>query len=167
MNMIVYDDAFNLNEWFDLLLLGVGLAVMLFLPRIFPLKKAVVFYLYGIYTGLLMDHTISVSPIDFYDVNDTSHFQFMDFLTYVMYGPFSYLFAYIHDRWEIKPSFDPLYVLSWAIFSFIMEWVSLKAGVFHYKNGYQIYYSFPIYLVMISIYLQFIYKVNRMLKRRA
>jgi hypothetical protein len=72
MKIITYDDRFNLNEWIIILILMVGMAVMLFLPRLFPIKKAAVYYLYGVFFGLLMDHLISINPIDYYDVNDNS-----------------------------------------------------------------------------------------------
>lgn len=164
---IYYDNQWNANEWFVTGALILGFTLLAVLSRRFPVKWSIVFTLYGIFSGLLLDHSISVEPVDYYDVNENSSYEFIDFLTYVMYGPFSYIFANLHDRWHIKPSRDPLYVLGWALLSVGMEWIAVKAGVFHYKNGYVIYYSFPIYLLMISLYLLFLYKVNGMRTKRA
>lgn len=157
---IYYDNRWNANEWFVIGMLVLGYTLLMVLPRRFPIKCSAVFTLYGIFAGLFLDHSISVRPVDFYDVNDNSNYQFMDFLTYVMYGPFTYLYAYLYDRWNIKPSRVPLYVLGWAFFSMGVEWIAMKVGVFHYKNGYTIFYSFPIYLLLNSLYLLFLHKVK-------
>lgn len=158
--ILYYDNRWNANEWFVIGMLTLGFTLLTVLPKRFPLKWSTVFTLYGIFTGLYLDHTISVKPVDYYDVNDNSSYQVMDFLTYVMYGPFTYFYAYLHDACKIKPSFDPLYVFCWALSSVGVEWVAVQAGVFHYKNGYSNYYSFPIYLLMSSLYLLFLYKMN-------
>ncbi len=158
--IIYYDDRWNANEWFVIGMLTLGFTLLAVLPRRFSVKLSTVFTLYGIFTGLLLDHTISVKPVDYYDVNDNSSYEIMDFLTYVMYGSFTYLYAYLHDGWKIKPSWDPLFIFSWALISLGSEWVAVQAGVFHYINGYSIFYSFPIYLLMSSLYLLFIYCVN-------
>ncbi|MDF2713611.1 MAG: hypothetical protein K0R28_536 [Paenibacillus sp.] len=158
--IIHYDNRWNANEWFVIGMLALGFILLAMPPRRFPVKWSTVFTLYGIFTGLFLDHSISVDPVDYYDVNENSSYEVMDFLTYVMYGPFSYIFAYLHDRWKIKPSQDPLFVLCWALLSVSVEWIAMKAGVFHYKNGYVIYYSFPIYLLMTSLYVLFLYKMN-------
>lgn len=163
--MISYDNRWNANEWFVIGMLIVGAAILTLLPKRFPLRWSAVFTLYGIFAGLFLDHSISVKPVDYYDVNETSKYEFLDFLTYLMYGPFSYLFAYLLDRWSVKPSYAPLYVLGWSILSIGVEWVADRAGVFHYKNGYGLYYSFPIYLLMSSLYLVFLYKAKGMRER--
>jgi hypothetical protein len=164
--IVYYDNRWNANEWFVIGMLALGFTLIAVLPRRFPLEWSAVFTLYAIFTGLYLDHSISVIPVDYYDVNENSSYEVMDFMTYVMYGPFSYLFAYLHDRWKIKPSCDPLFVLGWALLSLGMEWVAVQAGVFHYKNGYRIFYSFPIYLLMTSLYLLFLHKVNGMRRKR-
>ncbi|ULL16888.1 hypothetical protein DVH26_22035 [Paenibacillus sp. H1-7] len=156
--IIYYDNKWNTNEWFVIGLLLIGLTLLVALPKRFPLNWSTVYTLYGVFTGLCLDHTLSVNPVDFYDVNDNSSYEFMDFLTYVMYGPFTYLFAYLHDTLKVKPPIDPLFVFGWSLLSVVVEWVAVQAGVFHYKNGYTIFYSFPIYLS--SLYLLFLAKMN-------
>lgn len=157
---IYYDNRWNANEWFVIGMLILGFTIVALLPRRFPLNWSTVFTLYGISAGLFLDHSISVEPVDFYDVNESSRYELLDFLTYVMYGAFSYIFAYLHDHWKIKSSHDPLYVLGWSLLSTGTEWIAGQAGVFHYKNGYNLYYSFPIYLLLTSLYMLFLRKVN-------
>lgn len=149
--LIIYDSSFNKNEIFILVLLTAGLILVWKLKKIFSFKEGLIYFLFGVFIGLLADHTISIKPIDYYDVNDSNAFQFMDFLTYVMYGPYSYAFAHFYRRFKVKLSYTPLYILLWSLFSLFAEFVSKSVGIFHYKNGYTIYYSFPIYLLTFSI----------------
>jgi hypothetical protein len=145
--VIVYDHSFNQNEWFVLSLLVFGGLLLFLLPKRFSLYHSICYCLFGIFISMFYDHTISVLPFDFYDVNDSSLFEWMDFLSYVIYAPFSYLYVYLHDRFQLKPKYIPIYMLIWAIASIGMEWLALYFKLYHYKNGYQLAYSIPIYLI--------------------
>lgn len=148
---IIYDNRFDKNEIFILFMLASGCFLFLKSRKIFTAKETILYLLFGIFMGLLIDHTISVQPLDFYDVNDRSSFEFTDFLTYVMYGPFTYFFIYFYKRLNIKKRYAPPYILLWALISIAAEYIGIKLGVYHYKNGYQIYYSFPIYLAVLPL----------------
>jgi uncharacterized membrane protein len=149
--MKVYDNQFNSNEWFVIIGLCIGVIVTLYLPKRFSRKAAIVFFMCGIFTGFFFDHSLSVEPVSFYDVNDKSSYQFMDFLSYVSFGPYSYLFFYIYDRFRPKSAF--LYILISSIISIAVEWFAHYLGVYHYRHGYKIFYSFPIYLLVQSCWL--------------
>lgn len=157
-NMIVYDNRFNGNEWFIIAGLIVGISIMYFLPKRFPKKISIVFFMCGVFSGFFFDHSLSVEPVDYYDVNDKSTYQIMDFLSYVSYGPISYFFFYFYDR--LKPSSSLLYILIWSFISVGLEWCAEKVGVFHYKHGYQLYYSFPIYLLVNSCWTLLYYRYH-------
>jgi hypothetical protein len=149
--VITYDNSFNKNEIMVIVSLLIGLIMVWKLKKIFPLKEGLVYFLFGVFFGILFDHTISIPPLDYYDVNDKSSFQLIDFLTYIMYGPYSYAFIYFFKRCKVKISYTPLYILLWTLISISMEFVSDLAGVFHYKAGYNICYSVPIYLLVFTI----------------
>ena len=161
METIYYDHQFNSNEWFIIIMLIIGYSVIWALPRRFSRGLSLVIVLIGIYIGLLMDHTISIVPFDYYDVNDNSSYQISDFFTYVMYGPYSYLFIYLYNRWRVEVKYAPLYILVWVIFGLGLEWFGVVMGVFHYKNGYQIYYSFPLYFIFQCVLLLLYYVMMR------
>jgi hypothetical protein len=147
---VVYEEAFNWNEWFILVSLA-GLSLLVWItPKIFSWAEGTVHYLYGIYTGMFFDHTISVRPWDFYDVNDNSDYQFIDFLGYVMYGPYSYFFIYLYVKLGIKGYMNIVYIIIWTCFSLLMEWAAVKLGMFHYDKGYKMYWSVPAYLLVQS-----------------
>lgn len=155
MNEIRYDVHFNLNEWFIVIALAVGTLVVLILPQRFDKKTAGVYLMCGIFFGFFFDHTLSVFPVSFYVINDSSRFEVMDFLSHVMYAPYSYLFFYLYDRFNIKPRSSLLYVLVWALASCGMERLAVAAGVFHYRHGYTLFYSFVIYLMVQSFWVLF------------
>jgi hypothetical protein len=148
--MVVYENQFDANEWYVIVSILVMYGLLFLLPKRFSLATSVTFVVLGIYIGMVSDHTLSIPPLDFYDVNDNSSYQLIDFLTYVMYGPYAYLFLYIYDRFKIMKFKIMLYVIVWTIISVIFEYFAMKLAVFHYKNGYEIIFSIPIYLFIQS-----------------
>ncbi|WNB93363.1 hypothetical protein [Bacillus sp. NEB1478] len=142
----VYENSFDSNEWFVIISLVALCALVWFLPRIFSWLEGFFHFTIGIYIGMFYDHTISVKPWDFYDVNDTSAYQFIDFLSYIMYGPYSYLFMYLYVKLRIKGLMIIGYLLIWTFFSLILEYISVKIGLFHYEKGFKMHWSIVIYL---------------------
>ncbi|ERI91521.1 hypothetical protein HMPREF1982_03165 [Clostridiales bacterium oral taxon 876 str. F0540] len=154
----IYDKNFNGNEWYCIITFIIGFLFMFRLKKRFSLKEALVYFFYCVFIGMLADHSIGVPPLDYYDVNDFSSYEFFDFLTYFMFGAYGYLYVYIYDHFNIKSKYAPLYILSWSIVSTFMELCGDYLGVFHYKNGYKIYYSFPIYLLTLGL-LSYLYSL--------
>ena len=144
--IIVYERVFDWNEWFVIINLIAFCTLIWMLPKIFPLLEGIAYFIFGVSIGNFFDHTISVRPWDFYDVNDSSAYQAIDFLSYIMYGPFSYFFMYFYVKFNIRGISNLFYILAWVCFAFIMEWVGVKLGLFHYEKGYLMYWSLPIYI---------------------
>jgi glycosyltransferase involved in cell wall biosynthesis len=163
--VIVYDTHFNSNEWFVLIALVVGYTVVFLLPRQFPPKHAIVYGLYGMFSGFLCDNTLSVSPFNLYDVNDNSSLGVMDFLLYLVYAPFGYMFMYLYDRLKITPAWIPVYILAWSLFAIGIEYVTVQLGVFHYNKNYKLDYSFPIYLFFQSAQMVLYYAIQSSTRR--
>lgn len=158
--MKIYEHSFDANEWFVIgSLVIMNLAVWL-LPKIFSKLETAAYYLFGIYIVLFYDHTISIKPWDFYDVNDNSSFQFIDFLSYIMYGPYSYFFVYLYVKLKIPGYRTIIYILIWCALSMLMEWIGLKLGLLHYEKGYKMYWSFPIYFMTQILLVIFYHLVN-------
>jgi hypothetical protein len=142
----VYEKSFDMNEWFVVISLISLMVLICILPKIFTVLEGIFHFIYGIYIGMFYDHTISVKPWDFYDVNDSSAYQVIDFFSYLMYGPYSYFFIYLFVRLRIKGFMIIVYVLIWTSFSVLIEYFSLSIGLFHYEKGYWLYWSIPIYM---------------------
>jgi hypothetical protein len=158
---IIYDHYFNQNEWVVIILAIIGLTLFWRHRKRFPMKEALIYLLYSIFISIVLDHTISIEPFDFYDVHDSSSYQFIDFLTYVMYGPFGYFYIFIYDYFKIKSSFAPIYILFYSLISMVFEFVFVYIGVFHYKNGYKLYYSLPVYLLVFSLFFLLYRYINQ------
>lgn len=160
MNIIRYVSDFDGNEWFIIFSILAGTFLLIKLPRRFSIQTTIVYLLCGVFFGFLFDHTLSVLPVSYYTINDHSTFELMDFLSHIMYAPYSYLFFYLYDFFNIKLKFTLLYILVWAFLSIGFEIICDIIGIFHYENGYSIYYSFVIYLLVKSIWVIF-YRIIR------
>jgi hypothetical protein len=159
--LITYDNHFNENEWSIILALGAGAVILYFLPRRFSNQTAGVFLLCGVFFGFLFDHTLSVLPVSFYDLNDTSSFEWFDFLSQCMYGPYGYLYFYLYDRFRVKLRYAPVYILVCALISVGLEKILNLLGVYHYQKGYYLYFSFVIYLAVLSSWVGIYYTVKK------
>jgi len=158
---MVWDTAWNTNEWFVVGLTVFGFAAVALLPRRFARSTTIVFVAFGSYFGTLFDYLLAVPPLDFYDVNDRSEFEFTDSLTYLMYGPLGYLFVYLYDRLGAPGRWAPLYVFGWTVVALLLEALYVNVGVFHYKNGYRLDYSGVVYLTLQLLALALYYKFRR------
>lgn len=158
---IIYDRNFNSNEWFVIGSLIIGVILVWKLPKRFSFKESLVYLIYFIFVGMIFDHTISIEPFDYYDVNDSSSYQLMDFMSYLSFGPFGYLYIYFYDFFKIQNKYNAFYILLWTIIALVTEYIAHAFGVYHYKNGYEIYYSFPIYLLILTSHLYLYKLLNR------
>jgi len=150
---VTYENAFNTNEWFIIISLIVLNIIMIVAPKIFPFLQGIAHYMYGAFIAMFFDHAISVPPWDLYDINDSSAYEIMDFFTYLIYGCYSYLYAYLYKKLQIKRYMHFPYIFAWAVFSFFIEWVGVQVGMFHYDKGYRMYWSVPIYLFVQSLHI--------------
>ncbi|SFE89277.1 hypothetical protein SAMN05216378_4483 [Paenibacillus catalpae] len=154
MNTITYDHHFNGNEWFVIGLMSMGFAAYWLLPRTLSPLQTIFTMLLSVTFGLIFDHTIAVPPFDLYDVGDRSSYETFDLISYLMYAPYGYLFIYGAERYRISGMPVIGYIILWSGISLMFEWFGIKVGLFHYKHGYTILYSIPIYLVVLSIQLK-------------
>lgn len=159
--MKIYEHAFDANEWFIIGSLLVLHSALWLAPKVFSKLETIGYYLFGINVGLFFDHTISLKPWDFYDVNDTSAFQFMDFLSYIAYGLYSYFFIYLYVKFKISGLKTIFYILVWSAFSVLIEWIGVQIDMLHYDKGYKMYWSFPIYLIVQSVLLMYFHMVKK------
>lgn len=158
--MKVYERAFDLNEWFVILSVLVLFFLLFSLPKIFSTLETIGYSLFGLFLGMFSDQTLSVSAWDFYDVNDTAAYQGIDFLSYVMYCPYSYFFVYIYVKLNIKGFYSILYIVIWTVVSMVMEWIGTKIGLYHFDKGYSMVWSVPIYLLFQSMLLTYYHLVK-------
>lgn len=158
---VYYDTLFNKNEWFIIVLLIAAYIAVLLLPKRFPLLISAVFLLYGIFVGFFVDNTIGLPPFDLYDVNDSYYFELFDFLTYVMYGPFSYFIVYFFDRFRMRRKHLLIYIVFWSLTAVGFEWLGINFEVYQYEKGWRLQYSFPSYLLICSFLMILYYKLCR------
>jgi len=166
LKVIHYDNQFNANEWFVIISIVVGLLLVFALPKRFSKKTSAVYLLCGVFIGFFFDHTLSVLPVSFYDLNDSSRVEWTDFLSHVMYGSYSYFFFYLYDYLKVTPRYFLIYILVWAFLSAGIEKLFLIFGVFHYRHGYNLSYSFIIYLIVLSLWVAFHHIIKKYGERK-
>jgi hypothetical protein len=157
---------FNENEWFVIAIIVIGGIAVLVFPKRFTPTQTAFNLMIGVVIGLMLDHTIALPPFDYYDVGDEAQYLAFYIFSYVMYSPFGYFFIYFFERLKIRGFKTLLYIAIWTSMGILIEWLSVNVGVFHYKNGYKLIYSVPVYLFVESIHLGIYYMLFK-IKRSA
>ncbi|MCO7125739.1 hypothetical protein NIE88_08145 [Sporolactobacillus shoreicorticis] len=145
------DTAFNSNELFILISGIIAYVIIFLLPKRFTRQQTVTMLLIGIFISAFFDNTVCINPFNYYSVNDTPFVDFWDMLSFVMFGPFAYLFVYFYTGIGKNRSTYFFYISVWALISMFAEALAWHVGVYHYKNGYQLFFSLPIYLIVLTV----------------
>ncbi|UUZ89882.1 hypothetical protein LJK87_28065 [Paenibacillus sp. P25] len=127
----------------------------LLLPKRFPVRLTVLLFFWGYTVDTIYDYTIGGHVLDFYDTFVSPRYTLMDLLTYFAFGPMPYIFIYLYEDWQIRGRKTIFFIAGWSVLSIFIEKWATSLGVFTYKNGYQLYYSFPIYLYTQSLTIRF------------
>ncbi|EST12247.1 hypothetical protein [Sporolactobacillus laevolacticus] len=155
------DTTINSNELFIIITGVLAYLLLFFLPKRFTRQQTFTMLLIGGYISTFFDNTVCIHPFNYYSVNDTPFMDFWDILSFVMFGPFSYFFVYAYTVIRKNRTTYFFYISIWALISMFTEALAWHAGVYHYKNGYQIFFSLPIYLIVLTLtmcYYQFFIK---------
>lgn len=147
--------AFNQNDWFVVIMCLLLIGIIFFLPKRFTRPVTCLLLLYSVTVATILDNTIAAHLFDFYDIMDGPAYTFMDLVVYLLYAPFGYFFIYIYDRFQLTGRKAVIYVLLFSLFSLAFEWLCVRFGVFHYKMGYGMYYSYCIYLFVQTLTIFF------------
>ncbi|MFC0560882.1 hypothetical protein [Halalkalibacter alkalisediminis] len=148
--MILWD-TLDLNELSILIILFVGFTIVGLLPKRLPRSITILSLLWGSAGAMFFDFTIGGGLIDFYTVNDSPRYELFDLFYYILFAPFGYLFVYYYDKFNIKKIKFVWYVIAWSLAGLAVNWLFTLLGIIHFKNGYILPYSFPVFLVIQTI----------------
>jgi hypothetical protein len=148
--MILWE-TLDLNELSILMFLFVGFITIGLLPKRLPRSITILSLLWGTASAKFFDFTIGGGLIDFYTVNDSPRYELFDFLYYILFAPFGYLFVYFYEKLKINKKTFVIYVVSWSLTGIVINWLFTILGIIHFKNGYILPYSFPVFLVIQTI----------------
>lgn len=145
--MISLPRKFDQNEWVVIACLIFLILILKILPKRFPLSITILILAFSIAVSRVVDHLIAGPSIDFYDVMDTGKYELFDFLCYIPYALFAYIFVYLYDKWNIKGIGIMLYILGFSLFGVAFEWLAATPYIhfFNYKK-WNMLYSLGIYL---------------------
>jgi hypothetical protein len=156
--MIPKGTVFDSNELFIIINGTLAYLLLFLLPKRFSRQQTVTMLLISAYISTFFDNTVCINPFNYYNVNDTPYLDFWDLLSFVMFGPFAYFFIYFYAIIRKNRTTYFFYISIWAIIAIFSEALAWHAGVYHYKNGYQLFFSLPIYIIVLTatmIYYQF------------
>jgi hypothetical protein len=141
------EKAFDTNDYFIIVSILVLYAIMYFLPKRLPVSTTILLMLFGTTIPMVLDNAIGSHAIDLYDIMDGPAYSVMDYFVYFLYAPFAYFFIYFYVCFRVKGFGNAFYIMLFSLIGIAFEWICVQAGVFQYKNTYNTYYSFPIYLM--------------------
>lgn len=150
-------DPFDKNEWYALTitLLTVGMVIYLHSRRrIILTSESLVIAFFNIYFAAMGDYLLAVKPIDLYDTLDHDSGEFFDLIVHSLTYPATvYIFLYCYFAWRMRKL---TFVILGAGVLTILDAVSTYwFDLFTYK-GWHIYYSYPFYMMVLSINLALI-----------
>ena len=158
---MIVEKAFDTNDWVVLLSSAILWLIVYFLPPKISRTNSILIMLYGVTVASFWDNSFGTEPLDFYDIMDGPVYDLMDFFVYFLYPPFAYFFIYVYQLFDLKVTGTVIYIIIWSLLSAFTESVLTSLHVFTYKNGFNIYFSFCIYLVVQSGLLAYVKQLNK------
>lgn len=150
---------FDENEWLVLTtMIGLLIAFALVPKRFTPVAAATIM-LYNVGFSLLTDSLMGCAfPFDFYDTMDTDKYDIFDLVIYMIHYPiYGYFFAWAFTYWKEWHKPIPVFVVLWTVLTTGLEWVSSLLNVYHYINGWNIFYSGIFYMIYFSVQAWFVF----------
>lgn len=154
------EHTFGRNDYFVIITVLILFTIMYFLPKRFPQIVTCLILLFGLTVASVLDNSLAIYEFDFYDIMDGPAYSFMDIVMYLLYMPFGYFFLYLYDQFQLRGKATVLYIFGWSILAVGFEALCSYYGVFHYKKGYEIYYSFPVYLCVMPLTIAFFHLIS-------
>lgn len=154
------EKAFDLNDWAVLSGVFVIWGTFLFIPKRFSKQTITLLMLYGLTSASVFDNSFAAYSLDFYDIMDGPKYTVMDFFVYFLYPPFGYFFLYFYKKFRIRSIGIIFYIFSCSLVATLLEFIFVKCNIFSYLNGYQLKYSFCVYLVVQSGLLFFCFALE-------
>jgi hypothetical protein len=158
--MLWTEKGFGMNDYFVIGEIIVTWSIYFLLPKIFTKQFTILLFLYTLTLASILDNSFGLIPFDYYDIMDGPKYTGMDVIVYILYPPYGYFFLFFYKRLRISDQKIILYIVIATILSVCFEWINLKMGVYHYKNGYQIAYSFCLYLLIQSILIVYYRRIE-------
>lgn len=150
MNPLPIPKELSANEWFVIISIIASYPVFFLLRRSFPVSMIILIVLFSATIARMADHVLAGPPLDLYDLMDSGKYDLFDILSYLLYGPFAYIFLYIYEKINIRGMYTFFYIVALSIFSVAFEWITILFGIFTFKEWRSIY-SFPVYLFVHSL----------------
>ena len=157
------EKAFDLNDWVVLSGIVVLWGIFFLVPKVVSKQTTTLIMLYGLTLSSVFDNSFAAYSLDFYNIMDGPLYTVMDFFVYFLYPPFGYFFLYFYKKFRIRSIGNIFYIFLCSLIATLVEFTFEKSNIFSYLHGYQLAYSFCVYLVVQSglLLLYFALENNR------
>ncbi|WP_156291331.1 hypothetical protein [Oceanobacillus salinisoli] len=160
MNPLPFPVDFNINEWFVILSLGISYIGIFLLPNRLPASILILIILFSATIARIFDHSLAGPNLNLYNLMDSGKYELFDFLSYLLYGPFAYVFLYIYQKYSIKGLYLLLYIAASSVLAVTYEWITVLFNVFTFEKWRSIY-SYPVYLFVQSLTIVFYHLLQK------
>ncbi|MDR4947363.1 hypothetical protein [Neobacillus cucumis] len=140
-------ESFDKNEISLLVIIAIFYIAYFLLSRKVAPQVRILALLWGITIGILFDFTIGGGLLDYYKLNDSNHYEVMDIVYYLTFGPFGFFFFYFYEILHINKKTFIYYVVAWTITGLAAQWLFTWLNIITFQNGYHLSYSFPVFLI--------------------
>ncbi|WP_123041573.1 hypothetical protein [Cohnella candidum] len=140
------EHGFGRNDWFVIAAVLLFVSIALLLPRKLPGSTSCLSVMFAVAISSVLDNCTGYLAFDYYDIMDGPELTVMDYMVYLLYAPFGYLYIYFYEAWRLSGWKTVLYILLCSVGAVGFEWLCDLFDVFRYNDGYRIGYSFVIYL---------------------
>lgn len=157
--------AIDWNEYFIMGSACVTMPIYFMVRKHFQPAAKITIWLFTITWVETLDYGLASTPFQMYYCGDNTSYEPSGLLLHVfVYPPFSFIFLYFYDKWQLRGIKLICYILVWAGVSGLFEWIYVVNGIFNY-TGWRLYYSIPIYpisnLLLIKLYKHILNNQNK------
>jgi hypothetical protein len=158
--MVLLPKSFDENEIYILCIGLFMLSLFALLPKCFPPMVTICIYLYNLFLVTFVDHVLAGPPLDKYDIMDNPKFEVFDIWIYfLIYTISGYFFLCLYDRIRRSLIRSIFYIITAAVITICLEWISLHFNVFKYKE-WSLTFSFFSYIFLYSSNVCFLFMIN-------
>ncbi|MFC5448292.1 hypothetical protein [Paenibacillus aestuarii] len=153
------------NEWFVVICSVIAMTMFFRIRKHFNAITIVIIWIFNVVYVATLDYALAVTPFQLYYCGDNETYEPITAFAHIfMYPPFSFLFLYLYDKWNLRNKKNRkrlvFFFIGAAVFSVFFEWLNVLNGFLVY-TGWKLYGSFPMYVFSALILLKLYHFIER------
>ncbi|SFB19568.1 MULTISPECIES: hypothetical protein [unclassified Bacillus (in: firmicutes)] len=153
---------FDKNEWWIISLFFFIGFIVFYLhkkSRLVTTSELLLIFFLNIYLASLGDYILAMDPVDLYDTVDLNSGELFDIPLHMIIYPGTIYIA-LHFYLLIRPK-KSYYIVFWALLLTFLDWISTHFFHLYTYKGWNLRYSFLVYLVIMTVNLLLLTRVRK------